>query len=340
MSVLAKKISAFASPATGAGMVDPANAEALETYVRNPESAFQALLAPLHTELAALSGEMSGRDFKAGHVLQEGLDAAALTQMFAKPSIIGRLSLGEAVCIYMSVEPSLSSGIARHLIGMDEVISEDENRPPDPLEVYCLDPFNATLMTFLESVNDSSDPDDSPAAEVVWGMGLSEMGLNAQTLREIGAFATYRLRLDSVPAPTDEGSESPGMELTVFAAQETVDQICRRIDDGAARKGAATMDPDAQARWQAHARNVLWDVPVPLKAVVETCHLKVADCVRLEIGNIIALPGASLERVRIATESGHMPAIGALGLYKANRAVKLTTQLDEHFIADFDVVEL
>ncbi len=72
-----------------------------------------------------------------------------------------------------------------------------------------------------------------------------------------------------------------------------------------------------------------------LRAVLESCKMTVADCTRLEIGQVIRLPGVSLQDMRLEAEfrdSRICVAKGALGIHKTKRAVKLAEDLEPNFV--------
>jgi len=63
--------------------------------------------------------------------------------------------------------------------------------------------------------------------------------------------------------------------------------------------------------------------------------MTVAECTRLEIGQIISLPGVSLQDMKLeATLRDEKICVvkGALGIHKSNRAVKLTEDPSPEFI--------
>lgn len=87
--------------------------------------------------------------------------------------------------------------------------------------------------------------------------------------------------------------------------------------------------------WTGHMRNSIDRAIVPIRAVVETCRMTVAECTRFEIGQVINLPGVSLQSIGLETELGRGKAPfapAALGIYKSHRAVKLTEDLDPAFM--------
>jgi len=72
-----------------------------------------------------------------------------------------------------------------------------------------------------------------------------------------------------------------------------------------------------------------------LRAVLEKRKMTVADCTRLEIGQIISLPGVSLKEMKLEAtlrDDKICVVTGALGIHKSNRAIKLTADLSPEFI--------
>lgn len=72
-----------------------------------------------------------------------------------------------------------------------------------------------------------------------------------------------------------------------------------------------------------------------LRAVLESREMTVADCTRLEIGQIIPLPGVSLQELRLEAELKESRVCitkGALGIHKTRRAVKLVEDITPNFL--------
>jgi hypothetical protein len=72
-----------------------------------------------------------------------------------------------------------------------------------------------------------------------------------------------------------------------------------------------------------------------LRAVLESREMTVADCTRLEIGQVIPLPGVSLQELRLEAELKENRVCitkGALGIHKTRRAVKLVEDISPDFL--------
>jgi len=72
-----------------------------------------------------------------------------------------------------------------------------------------------------------------------------------------------------------------------------------------------------------------------LRAVLESREMTVADCTRLEIGQVIPLPGVSLQELRLEAELKESRVCitkGSLGIHKTRRAVKLVEDITSDFL--------
>jgi len=109
--------------------------------------------------------------------------------------------------------------------------------------------------------------------------------------------------------------------------------------------------------WSLHMQEKLKEAPANIRIVVESFRMSVADCTRLSIGQVIPLPGVSLQSMGVEVEMendipAHSPQLdkplpkrvevarATLGIYKTNRAVKLIEDLDPSFVQDMSAQSL
>lgn len=74
-----------------------------------------------------------------------------------------------------------------------------------------------------------------------------------------------------------------------------------------------------------------------VRAVLDSLQMSVADCTRLEIGQVLPLPGVSLENISLEVEMRDQRlavANGLLGIHKTRRAVKLSEEVSQEFRGD------
>ncbi len=98
---------------------------------------------------------------------------------------------------------------------------------------------------------------------------------------------------------------------------------------------------DLEDPWSRHMYNTVLSARRSLEIVIEDLNFSVAACTRLEPGQIISLPGASHERLKVKTRSasGNIVLAGAtLGAFKANKAVKLNEDIDPAFTSELGAV--
>jgi len=93
--------------------------------------------------------------------------------------------------------------------------------------------------------------------------------------------------------------------------------------------------------WTRHMYNTALGARRSLEFVIEDLRFSVASCTRLEAGQIIPLPGASHERLKVKTRSadGNIVLAGAtLGAFKANKAVKLNEDINPSFKGGLEII--
>lgn len=76
---------------------------------------------------------------------------------------------------------------------------------------------------------------------------------------------------------------------------------------------------------------------VHLDVIIDRIPMSVAECVRLEPGTVISLPGTDRSKLTIAAKTVDGPvdiAIGELGVWKHQRAVRLKTDIEPTFLQE------
>ncbi|MEO1304489.1 MAG: FliM/FliN family flagellar motor C-terminal domain-containing protein [Pseudomonadota bacterium] len=155
-----------------------------------------------------------------------------------------------------------------------------------------------------------------------------------------------------------EGPDSTAMEnLDVEGSCILVYYICD-IDGQAVRIGVAlkldkviayaTANPDgvASADGTPDAKPATINAPrvqnsnVQLDVIIDRVPMSVADCARLEPGTVISLPGTDRAKLTISAKTVDGPvdiAIGELGVWKHQRAVRLKTEIEPSFLKEVAV---
>lgn len=129
------------------------------------------------------------------------------------------------------------------------------------------------------------------------------------------------------------------LTFSIFMPQSVTQQLMSQ----AVSEEEEVMHGDIDSPWAEHMSRAVETAAVPVRAVIESCRMTVADCTRLQIGDVIDLPGVSLQSIAIETEMLEGPEkIGsaALGIYKSHRALKLTEDLALSHSPKSEIVDL
>lgn len=116
--------------------------------------------------------------------------------------------------------------------------------------------------------------------------------------------------------------------LHVILPLAMLDTICAMLRDEAPR----IRQDEPKDLWKAAMRHAAARAPVALDAVLHRRRMTLAEVMRLRIGDVLELPAAALDRVRlmIAQPGGRDAEIaaGRLGAYQGAKVVKLETPVD------------
>lgn len=169
----------------------------------------------------------------------------------------------------------------------------------------------------------------------------SKLSMRAQCLsaaglvldRGLGALNEIKFTVKHTPDVEGDGSEAkePADDL-VLNFSLTLPQSAMLHIASTSVSAAPESGLDEPGPWAEHIYQSLKTATVPIRAVVESCKMTVADCTRLEVDDVIALPGASLQAVSLQTDMAEGPVnigMASLGIYKSNWALKLSADLNE-----------
>ncbi len=140
-----------------------------------------------------------------------------------------------------------------------------------------------------------------------------------------------------LPFKTDEKSSNTDKTITLYLAEPLINTLNEIVHSKQNNKAIDPTNP-----WSSHMRNMIMESTQMVEVVIEDVTMSIADCTRLEIGQIINLPGASHTRLdlKVRTNSDIQNISNAtLGMFKSNKAVKLLDDIDPSFLAGFADVE-
>lgn len=127
-----------------------------------------------------------------------------------------------------------------------------------------------------------------------------------------------------------EGDED-APEIQLLLKMEDVKQIVRRFQEAAEVHDTPDMSGRDVLRERVRSTTVVLD------AVLDSMSMTIGECSRLEVGQVVPLPGARMDKLVLSagTVSGSLPiSRGELGAWKGFRALKLSAPVPEHVIKE------
>jgi hypothetical protein len=215
----------------------------------------------------------------------------------------------------LSFDPKLASIVSRY--GFASEISDLEN-----LETYEFSEFDIAIMDdFIRSVRAILD-----MPSLTFRSDFTEFS-QIPLVQDQSEWVKVELNFLTSLTPK---SENARLNVSVLLRLAHVKDRLKNAPDIEDEEMAIEFDEDTEALTrhvdQSHT---------PLRTVLESREMTVADCTRLSIGQVIPLPGISLKELRIEAElknSRVCIAKGALGIHKTRRAIQLVEDIDQAFI--------
>ena len=219
--------------------------------------------------------------------------------------------------------PPLVSRLAtRKLSGNTE--ESHESSEPGLLDLYLLQPLVQQLIDALRGIYSKIND-----AEVSSDFMLRDQALSLEELSDIDEEADlfyYSLSLYN-------NKENPPLIGFCFpyAVLEKISLL--------GNNRVSNIDFDSDDPWSGHMRSTVLQSRLALSVVLDSCRMSVGDCSRLEKGQVLSLPGVTLDdlTVKAQTRSGKVDiARSELGIFKRNKAVKLHDDLDTEFVMNLN----
>ncbi len=241
-----------------------------------------------------------------------------------------------APCFVIGTKDQPNLAIIQLSIGMVRMITEkklgaksDKDQGPRSLgllDLVLLQPSFDAILAGLQSL----------LGEGSAGLHLTNRCLTINAITGIDEAGKW-VRL-SLPVVAKDGATDIGDELSVefLMSAFMADTVAMALHSG---EGHIVIDPSDP--WASHMHSTVLQSTLPLKVIVEVLNMSVADCTRLELGQTIALPGASHRHLSVSTESSSgliNLATSTLGVAKSNKAVKLLDDVDSSFLSDIGTI--
>lgn len=342
-----------------------------ETYTSSITSSLASVFTDPEKEICVVLNQLTGEEFEPA-----GLDVSApsiteLRDLMALPALklIFPTFSGQTRFI-----GSLSTAMVARIAQKALEITNDANKPqsnyiPSKLDSLLLRPLTTTLCQVLNTLLGGLE-----AHTVKTGLSFQDLEFGKTQLSELGPLGHVKICFDLPPAdalepastakfktkpkakakaskpdttkPDTTKDENKPFYVSLFLPQNQLHKLSMQVKTHTGEKAPII---DAEHPWTIHMQDALKMADVTVRAVVESYDMTIAECTRLEIGQVISLPGVSLSSVGLLLnmdidEGSQLPPVeltqGTLGIFKKNRALRLTRTVDPNFIQNLNLNSL
>jgi len=312
-------------------------------------SGIEPLFAPLHKILCESLKALTGQEYDAGPIKTEPIAETDKQEILKSLDLklVFEAAQGTA-CAIGGLSPALVEQTTQKALHISES-ANDKDYTPSKLDALLLRPIAMDIGKAMSAVMQLSN------LNARCGVSFETLAFGKSELKDFGEltqiwlYVSPEAELSEAPPPASK-SKAKGKTKAASAKKEaplSYLQLClptdslrklTRLDSGKTMQETPVIDPSHP--WTVHMRNSVKKAEVPIRAVVESCHMTIAECTRLEIGQVISLPGVSLSAVTLMVDEEmdietQLPPIelarGSLGIFKKNRALKLTENIDANF---------
>ena len=292
-----------------------------------------AIWKSLHEGLSKVVSELMQTVFEPGSIEVESGGLKSFLRKMPEHGLYFGYGGVEGQCRLLACfDSNIAAGIAAEALSMSETAAE-EVYIPQMLDLLLFKPANEALDLEFKTIFDAIL--QTPTFQYgAMGQHLSvepfEFPLDEEDWNEF----TFTMKAVVNEAKKDiknkgKPKEKKPLQFKILLPQELMLRVLRPY--------LANLDAgpfNANSPWGQHMRKSAETAIIPVYAVVETCRMTVADCTRFEIGQVIELPGVSLQAIGLETEmvEGNVNfGSAALGIYKSHRAVKLIEDISLEF---------
>lgn len=296
-----------------------------------PEAISEAVGAwdTLFTEISDCLTEMTGNTWELSGIDIVQVDGNKLFANLPDTGLaFGLISDDERIPVFANFETSFAKIISSVTLGMD-VSNSDQEYQLQMLDLILAKPLRDIVVTEVSKLLLNAQYNNGKLS--VRSQGLSHSSFIVD--RGFGTMNEVTFSVKQAEVEKNEG-ENPQAESNdaVFKFTLTLPQSALQQISGQYLSFSLSSSSEEQGPWADQIYKSMKTATIPIRGVVETCTMTVADCTRLEVDDIIKLPGASLQSVSLQTEMREGTVkIGkaTLGVYKSNWALKLSSDLNE-----------
>lgn len=231
----------------------------------------------------------------------------------------------DALCLILI---ELSPSLAKNVIDAKLGAKSNAEKALTLLDLIALQPMAETALHALTNLGVA-------AAEAI----ICGRCIGAANITDIGPDIDTRQKWTCMhfPLKTETDSADDNNTVKIYFAEPMLTLLDATIQSMQSKTALDPSDP-----WAHHMSDIIMDTTQMLEVVIEDVTMSIAECTRLELGHVISLPGASHTRLNVYARSAHGVQVlttSTLGVYKANKAVKLLDDIDHTFFADIADIE-
>ena len=280
---------------------------------------------PLHCAISDCLAELAGGEWVPLPLGVVQVGGKVLFSNYPEEGLaFGFVTSDSQVPVFAHFDKSFAAMISSMALGVSAPKVDDEYGL-QMLDLILFKPVRDVIISEFAGLLASAGYNNSKLLLKSQGLSVSSVEVD----RGLGAMIefTFPVKRLASEEEVEAGASDQELMFTLVLPESAVLKVAT------ARAGSVS-EPDLAPHgpWADKIYESMKTAEVPIRAVVESCSMTVADCTRLEVDDIIQLPGASLQSVSLQTDmrDGAIKiGVASLGIYKTNWALKLSGDLNE-----------
>jgi hypothetical protein len=301
-----------------------------------------SLFVDMHMHMVADLEQILGHEIALEHIRQgpvlSGVKPFAIVEkevsglLFAlgKSGETNMSTTDESCQILIEISRSLVTSTLTAKLGGES----DSDTPFTLFDLLVMQPLAAHVLKGLQTLDGIADD------IVIFGRGLAMDGFpdvkfakQEKWVRLDFPFPMTKNQpsLKATDTKNEQSKNDEDHSFTIYLVRSLIEKLIHKAGKKTNQSYINLDDP-----WAQHMHAVTLEAMRTVEVVIEDLTLSVAECTRLKLGQTIALPGASHERLNVKTRtiSGNITIASAtLGAFKVNKAVQLNEDIDPNFLS-------
>ena len=301
-----------------------------------------AIFKPMSDALGETLNTSTSTDFEPKALETSPAPAALKDEVLVQPSVKMAISCAQSGLKGLGIiSPALSSLMTQALLHVSEESDPEAGYIPTKLDTFLLSKFSRNIVNEL-----SKGLRLETALSIELFPNVESMGLSKPEIEGLSELTQMIFSFDQANVEKNKPKTPSPYYISIFWPKNQLLELSKLTDD---IEDVQTIHLDTDNPWTQHMRSSVKTAEIPIRAVVESCHMTIAECTRFVIGQVISLPGVSLNSVgliidletELETQSPQIEiSRGSLGIFKKNRALKLTENIDAQFFENTDWMTL